>query len=288
VRLRLPDPPVTRLVAAAVRAADLDRRIPFPLVNLAHLDRDSWQTHYHCYAGWEQRTTRLCPVGDRHAARTVVLYGDSHAGMWLPALDLLGRRDGFRVLPLIKLGCAPFDVPQLHGGAPLPACPPFRVWALHQMARIRPADVVLAYRGLLEVVAPAGESEATAWRSGAERSLKALRALTPRVSVISDVSYFDTSPGDCLTGVRARMSTCTQTEQPVTVEGNDLTRAAARASGARFVDVTGLVCSRHRCPLVVDHVVTYRDPWHISRTWGRVVAAELGRRLRIGARPERG
>jgi peptidoglycan/LPS O-acetylase OafA/YrhL len=278
-RVVLPDPAVRAMIDAALRDADRDKPIPFPLVNFKHLDADLWQSKFHCYASWEESRVRLCPRGDRQASRTVVLYGDSHAGMWLPPIDLLGRRDGFRVIPLIKLGCAPFDVEQLHLGAPLPACPPFRTWALKQMRQLHPDVVLLAYRGLLEVVPDEGQSIEDAWRSGARESLHELAGITPRVEVISDISSLDFSPADCLTGQRSTMASCTQHLQPVTATGNRLTSEAARATGARFVDVTGLVCRHHRCPLVVSRVITYRDPWHVSLAWSRIVASELGRRL---------
>jgi len=280
-QVQLPDPDVGALIDASLHEADKGRPIRAPLVNLEHLGRDLWQTRFDCYASWEDAKVHLCARGDRRATRTVVLYGDSHAGMWLPALDLLGRRDGFRVIPLIKLGCGPFDVEQLHLGGPLPSCAPFRDWALTRMQRMKPDAVVLAYRGLLEVVPAPGLSSSETWRAGARTTLGELTKVTPRVVVISDITSLDFSPGDCLTARHPSMAACTQRIGSVTTTGNSLTRDAARATGARFVDVTDLVCRHGRCPLVVDHVVTYRDPWHISLTWSKVVASELGRRLHL-------
>ncbi len=277
----LPDPPLDRLIRDAVREAGAGAAIPFPLVNFKHLHRDVWQSKFDCYAEWEQTKTRVCPRGDVEATRTVVLYGDSHAGMWLPPLNLLGERDGFRLVPLIKLGCGPFDVVQLHWGAPFPTCPPFRSWALHQMKALHPDVIVVAYRSLLEVVPPDGQSPTEAWRAGAERSLSQLGDLASRVVVISDITATDFSPADCLADVRATMATCTQTEQSVGMTGNTLTREAARQAGTRFADVTGLVCVRHRCPLVVGRVVTYHDEGHITLTWSKVVTVALGRKLAL-------
>jgi peptidoglycan/LPS O-acetylase OafA/YrhL len=280
--LHLPDPDVQALIDASLRAADRHRQIPFPLVNLEHLTDDVWQRTFDCYAGFEEDHHRICSRGDRTSSRVVVLYGDSHAGMWLPALDLLGQRDGFRVVPLVKLGCAPFDVHQVHRGAPLSSCPLFHQWALRQMAGLRPAVVVVAYRGLLEVVPDPGESEDEAWSAGAARSLRALERVADRVEVVSDISFLDYSPGDCLTDPHSTMASCTQHEQALTERGNELTRAAARTTGARWVDVGDLVCRHRRCPLVVRGVVTYRDASHLSTTWGRIIADSFGRRLGIG------
>jgi hypothetical protein len=39
------------------------------------------------------------------------------------------------------------------------------------------------------------------------------------------------------------------------------------------------VCLRNRCPMVVDQVVTFRDSSHLSVTWVKKVAPDLGRLL---------
>lgn len=276
---KLAEPDVGQLIRAAVEQADNRAAIPFPLVNLENLRRDSWHMKYACHADWEQTSIRVCNEGDRQATRTVVLYGDSHAGMWLPPLDLLGQVNDFRVVPLMKMGCAPFDVVQLHRGLPHPTCNPFRAWALRQMRDLQPDVILVAYRSLLEMAPTDGMTANEAWRTGAASSLGKLSRLAPRVEVISDVTARDISPGDCLTAPGSTMATCTQPEQSVSVTGNALTRTAALRSGARFVDVTDLVCAEHRCPLVAGGVVVYRDGSHISLTWSHVVAAELGRQL---------
>lgn len=281
----LAEPAVGQLIRAALDQADDGRAIPFPLVNFENLRRDSWHVKFDCHADWEQTSMLPCKQGDRLATRTVVLYGDSHAGMWLPPLDLLGQFNGFKVVPLMKMGCAPFDVVQLHRGLPHPTCGPFREWALRKMRDLHPDVILVAYRSLLEMDPPDGQNANAAWSSGAASSLRRLGRLAPRVEVISDVTTRDISPGECLTAPRSTMATCTQREQSVSTTGNALTRAAAQSSGARFVDVTDLVCADHRCPLVAGGVVIYRDSSHISLTWSHVVAAELGRQLNLDARP---
>lgn len=274
-------PSIHDLIGSSLRLADKQAPIPFPLVNLRHLRRDLWQVRFHCYADFDQPDSRVCPTGDRHAIRTVVLYGDSHAGMWLPPVSDLGRRNGFRVVPLVKLGCAPFDVTQMHAGAPYAACHRWRTWALGRMRSLHPDVVLVAFRGLLEVVAPSGHTAAEAWEQGAAASLRDLTGLAPQVEVISDITALGFAPGDCLTTPGSTMASCTQGIEDITRVGNDATRRAARATGTRFVDVAGLVCRHRRCPVVVDHVVTYHDSAHISATWGHRIAAPLGHLLRL-------
>ena len=274
-----PTPSVHDLIRSSLRLADKQAPIPFPLVNLKHLGRDLWQVRFHCYADFDQANSRVCPTGDAHARRTVVVYGDSHAGMWVPPVSDLGRRNGFQVVPLVKLGCAPFAVTQQHFGAPYRECRSWRTWALARMRALHPDVVLVAFRGLLEVVPPAGRTATEAWELGATASLRKLTAIAPGVEVISDITALGFAPDDCLTTPGSTMASCTQSIQDTTRAGNTATRHAARATGTRFVDVSGLVCRRGRCPVVVGHVVTYRDSAHISVTWGHRVAAPWGTSL---------
>jgi len=274
-----PLPPVAQRLTRALQAADRRQSIAGPLLNWRFLRDDVWQRHFACYATWGETTTRICPRGDTNATRSIVLFGDSHAGMWIPPLDRLTRAAGYRLIPLVKVGCAPFDVPQQHWGSPFPDCPPFRRWALDRMRVLEPDIIILGYRGLLEV---AGDGDPTQlWAQGATRTLRELTSLSGRVMVISDVTSHESSPRDCISDPNADLATCTTPERHQTRLGNRVTRRITRRQGAEYVDVTRLVCQRHRCPLIVDHVITYRDAAHVSVTWTLVVQHELGRLLHL-------
>jgi peptidoglycan/LPS O-acetylase OafA/YrhL len=274
-------PPIRTRLSAALEQVDANEPIPFPLVNLETLERDAWHVAFHCYSSWGQGGHPLCPLGDTKAKRTVVVYGDSHAGMWLTALHRIGAQAGYRMIPLVKVGCGPFDVEQWHRHKPFPDCPPYRDWALKQIKRIKPDVILLGYRGLAGVHPPANQSAGEAWSAGVSTSLRRLSALAPRVLVMSDVATLDFQPGDCLTDPDSTLASCVGREHSVVHRANRITRRAARPLGVRFVDTTGLVCLRNRCPVVVDHVVVFRDASHLSVTWMKRIAPDLGRLLEL-------
>jgi peptidoglycan/LPS O-acetylase OafA/YrhL len=274
-------PPVRDLLGAALDLAEAKAPITFPLRNLEGLTSDSWHYKFRCYASWGGVRHRVCPLGDPDAERTVAVYGDSHAGMWLTALDALGEQGGYRVVPLVKVGCGPFDVEPWHRNSPFPECSEFRAWALNEIEKLHPDAILLGYRGLMGVHAESAEEEAQAWTDGVSSSIRRLARLAPRVTLISDVTTLDFGPRECLTDPDSTMASCVAREDDVVRIANRLTRRAARPLGARFIDVTGLVCRRHRCPLVVDHVVTFRDTTHLSASWVNTVRPELGDRLRL-------
>ena len=128
-------------VADALDRATLDSPLPFPLSqDLTTLADDRWDGAHKCAALPEDTSSAICPVGDPTATRSVVLLGDSHANMWLPALDRIGQRAGFRVVPIIKFGCSPVDIPLYDRdvGGFNGQCEEWRDWALDQVRALHP------------------------------------------------------------------------------------------------------------------------------------------------------
>lgn len=273
-------PRVAKLIRAALAAGRRGDPLPRPLVNEKGLINDVWQRWWTCSVDFDHHRGPICPLGDRRARRTVVVYGDSHAGVWLPALDRMGSDAGFRVVPLIKYSCAPFDVAQRHDGRPYTSCPRFRRWAERKIARLDPAMVLVGYRGFWAVDPTPGETVAHAWQQGARTAVRRLVRHTPQLVILGDVSSKGQLPRKCLRDPHADMGTCTTRVEPAVNQANRITQNVARAARARFVATQNLACAKGRCPLVVDKIVTYRDPSHLSMTWTNRIAVELRNRIR--------
>jgi peptidoglycan/LPS O-acetylase OafA/YrhL len=277
-------PPVRQVLAEAVRLADAGAPIPGDLVNEEGLHEDHWQNWFDCYADWEESAVPLCPLGDRGAARTVLVYGDSQAGMLLPALDLVGRARGFRVLGLVKFGCGPYEVSQSAFGERFVACDEFRHWARARIRELEPDVLVLGARGMLALDPHDGLSDRDAWSRGVRATLDEVVAEAGEVGevvVVGGVGALGVRPPSCLSDRGSDLAACTTPEDERSLVANELTRAAAVRQGLTYVDLAGLACVRHRCPLVAERTVLYRDPAHLSMTWMRRVAWELTGLMRL-------
>jgi hypothetical protein len=269
----------------SLELAEQQAPVPSPLVNLASLESDVWHRHFECFAWYRATRVPICPLGLESARRTVVAMGDSHIGQWLAALDILGRRQGFRVIPLIKLSCSPYDVRMAieEVGGEYTQCTGFRRWARRQIARWRPAAVVLAAR-----VLAAGSDKtslgkrAKEWTRGVESGVRRLlRNGAHSVKVLSDLPEVAEDPGECLRRPGVTMASCLSVPGHRVTLGNRVVRDAARAGGASYVNVMPLVCLHDLCPAVVGRTVTFRDDDHITITWAKAVAGEFGGRLGV-------
>ena len=275
-----PEQAVAQAVALARQGAPLP-----PTVDLAALKKQIWHVDYPCAAREEESSVRDCAYGDTAATRTVVVTGDSHAGMWLPALDLLGRRDHYRVVPLIKTACLPFDVPQSHGRSPtFPSCVEFREFAAERIAELRPDAVIVGFRGMFQVRRVPGLTAGEAWSRGVTSAMQAIAPHTGQLVVLADLPVRPVPAPDCLSTPGADQVTCLAPASGEGMRMNPLTRAALAGIGnARVVDTIGLFCADRSCPLVVEEGgrarVLYFDDDHINSAWAEVVAPRFGELL---------
>ena len=281
-------PTLVARMTDALRAADSDGPVPFPLVNLADPTSGNLLAEA-CRVDPPEVSSDVCPLGGDRGRTTMVVLGDSQAGQWLPAIDRWARRSGIRVLPLIKLGCPPYDVPVVDGGgADFWQCTQFREWAHDQIIRERPELVVIASEATSDRLRPApGASLDATWASGVASTLRRLDGLGARVALVSDTPDFAFDPVECLTAPGSRLDDCVGTVHDGLETANALTRRVALEHGVGFVDAVDLLCVRSRCPLVVDRTMTFWDYSHVSPAWAAALADDFELRVRHAFRHDR-
>ncbi len=267
------------LVHESVALADDGAPIHFPLSNLDGLRDDHWAEAYPCFAAFKDVTAPSCELGDADASTTVVAFGDSHMGMWLPALDQMGATDGFKVVPFVKWACPSVEVPTFAVRGVEGTCDKFRTWAEDQIRELDP-DVILISNRVLPPNLDADDSDLVdVWEQGVRTTLQMMSEIAPEVRIFGDVPRVEVDPGDCISARNSTMASCTLDATPRSRDGIHATHVAANEVGVPYVNVEPLTCAQWRCPLVVDQTVVYRDDDHISLTWGRRVTDDLRQRL---------
>jgi len=222
-----------------------------------------------------------CVFGDVGGTRTVVLFGDSHAAQWFPALEELSGRYHWRLVSLTKSGCpAPaVAVDQGNSTAPYPQCNAWRTWAERRIDRLRPALVVVSWDRLFATSAtalPGARPEAPVWTAGVAATFAALRGSGAKVAFISDTPFV---PGP--TCVAVHLSDVTSCDVPADrasllpqVKRDEM--AVARADGVHVIDPTPWFCTSRGCPVIVGNVLVYRDTEHVVPQYVDWLAPMLG------------
>jgi Acyltransferase family/SGNH domain (fused to AT3 domains) len=101
-------PAVVAAVEAARRGARIPSRLTPPIGELVN-ERLPYSLPPGCVpvARSNETSSKICPLGRTGSSRSIVVIGDSHAQMWLPAVLSVARHDAWVVLPILRPGCLP-------------------------------------------------------------------------------------------------------------------------------------------------------------------------------------
>ncbi|AGP31914.1 acyltransferase family protein [Corynebacterium terpenotabidum] len=246
-----------------------------------------------CYARFEDADLILtrdfnnsdepCVYGDVNARRTMYLAGGSHSEHFLPALDIIGKEQRIKIVPLLKMGCVlGMALPKL-GGEDYPECAEWDAKAQKYifdnppsagvfMTVTRPTtiegdgpdqvpdDYIAMVRKLSDAGIHTWGIRDTPWNMQAPGIQG-----NGRLCVAEG---FDSAPTeDCGTDKSAALAPVNPAL--VALDGLDVTE----------LDLTPALCRDGRCPAVIGNVLVYRDGQHLSDVYSRLLAPELGRQM---------
>ncbi len=217
-----------------------------------------------CHSNYGETKSGDCTYGDVNSKTTVVLYGDSHAAQWFPALEALANDRGFKLVSLTKSACPSVDVPRADQGAFKNVhCDKWRDDSIARIKKLRPAAVIMSSFQYFNP--PSGyPDEYQWWKEGQIRLLDALRGSSKHLIYISDTPRPLRDIPNCLAS--RDVKSCNTTEKtPVKI-----------INGFEKVDPTPWLCTNY-CPAIQDGYVVYRDASHIS------VAAALALKSQLEA-----
>ncbi len=257
-------PSVIAAVAAARRGARIPAGLTPPISQLGPLPRE-YAPPNECIGHDSSRriTTKVCRVGDPSSRKVIVLMGDSHAMMWLPAILEMAWRDHWAVVPLLRLGCTParWATSDTGGG-----CQEWHRWAIRQVRQLHPRVTLLAGN-----IAEQQTPFARAGIEGVVTTAKAL-ALSSSVVVIGDPEGLDRNPVDCLLSRNASMATCTTRWPTQSLVVYDEVGRRVTQVGAGFLGTREFVCFKRQCPAVVGRTIVWSDNNHLSGVYAARIA----------------
>ena len=275
---------LSRLLAAATRARTIPTRLDPPL-DAAPAARPSIAFDG-CELGragvWSKSP---CIYGDTSSRTSIVLFGDSHAAAWFPAFNSIARRQHWRLVVMVKAGCPPAEVniaARFRHGAPYPECTLWRTNAKAQIAAMRPALVVATSARHIEAPearampgVPTGHGGP--WLDGWAAIFSFLRASARHVVFISDVPSLRVSAPGCVARHASDLRRCntkrTAAERLPDTKAQEI--ALAKRDHVRVIDPMAWFCTRTKCPVIVKHILMYRDSAHMTPSWSRFISPVL-------------
>lgn len=225
---------------------------------------------------WDDDTVKVGVYGDVTAKRTVAIAGGSHADMWLPALDVLGKKHHFKVTTYVKVGCALVKSHVFKWyGRDRPDC---NRWAAKVMKRLEQdkPDVIITNS--------TRPTEAEDHRPGDYLPIDYtevfddFKAWNQRVIAIRDTPWTHLkpkqTPAECLMSGR-KPQVCGVEQKVALAPVDPALKIAPNYPNITFLDYTKALCKDGYCPAVVGNIVVYRDIHHLTATFARSMAPAL-------------
>ena len=204
-----------------------------------------------CHVNYGEPESGECTYGDINSKTTIVLYGDSHAAQWFPALEVLANERGFKLVSLTKSACPSVDVPRDDRGAfKAVDCDQWRVNSIARIQELAPTAVIMSN---FQYFTPPSEypDRDKWWSDGQSRLLSSLRGSSDHLIYINDTPHPSRDIPNCLASRNS--NSCDSTEKtPVQI-----------ISGFEKIDPTPWLCT-DVCPAFLDGYVVYRDASHLT------------------------
>lgn len=213
----------------------------------------------------------VCAFGASDGAATIALVGDSHAGHWRGALNVVARAKGWRGLSITHSSCPLQKALRDLREPRRTSCARWKrtvfAWfAKHPEVR---TVFVAGLTGGSSVVPRAGRSRFETSVAGYADAWRALPASVSRIVVIRDTPKVHSDTDTCVTRAVARGRSSPGTVCAVSrahaFDRDPAMTAAARVGGRRIatVNLTRFFCDA-RCYPVVGGVLVLRDSHHMT------------------------
>jgi peptidoglycan/LPS O-acetylase OafA/YrhL len=216
-------------------------------------------------------------------AKTIVLWGDSHAGAWSPLFFDVGRKLGYRVVVIEHDGCVPLLHVKQTSMMASPACRDFGLAedALRAIAALRPVHVFVVARWSVYAHGwrVAGHlqprthflTQSDADDADEASSIAAMRAQFPRTSEalrkLASVTFVKTVPAPEPSPVadtpRSAGPELARSRGAEAFGDELIDEAVARDPGVTAVDVAPRLC-RPTCVTARDGMLLYQDDNHLT------------------------
>ncbi len=277
----VPDPGSSRQVAALVAASPHIKRLPKDTdPALADVSSDMPNRYFKIpHTGCTTPTS--CVYGDLTSDKTIVLFGDSHAWMWLPAIYPIAQEDGYKLILMYFSGCPAASVTywDVTTASYATGCDSDRATALTEIAKLAPSVVLLASLTSRRYSAPNTLFTASQWQAGLEKTINQVQSKSTKVGIIGDIPDFNYELPQCLAAYPTSVQRCGVAIPDPIVANRGLQVAeiaAAKQTQSLYINTLPWMCTKTWCSPIIGHMIPDLNQWHIDATFARYLSKVLG------------
>ena len=276
--------PITAAISVAMKVTKLPANLT-PSLNSARTDKSEWLKETNpCSIDFADVRVPSCLGGDPNGTKLIILYGDSHASMWMPAIDAIAKKNGYRVELYAKLACPLIEAPvwsyQLN--RPFAECTQWQQLVLPKIKSAKP-DLLIVTDQWKPAVVNGEKSDfdtETLWEKEFPKALATLSSYTKKLFVIGNNPSMITDSINCVSRPGVTISICASVRTKADNNAiNKIEQAATVAIKGTFIDTVAWACDSYMCPAIIDNKLVYFDQWHFTATYIDWLTPSLARAL---------
>ena len=227
-------------------------------------------------------STKPCLYGDITSNTTVVLFGDSHALSWFPAMNEVAKENKWKLLSLTMSACTPADIPAYNPGTAslMQNCPIWRSASITKIIATHPYLIlVTGTSGFATAVngkEVAGDTRTAMYVAGMKRTIAQLKTSGAKVVMMSDTPALAQDPLVCLSEhPNSTLACSTPVAQAISNNWIAVETRIASSAAVPLIKPQMWVCPTDPCPVVIGKILTYFDIGHLTATFSQALAGQL-------------
>jgi len=226
-----------------------------------------------CHANYGQTNTTECLYGDKRSSKEIVLFGDSHAAQWFPAIEKIADSQGYKLFSFTKASCSAIDIPRANKGAfKAGECKKRQENQIAKIKKIKPDILILTNSEHYQLKSNENQ-KSFYWQLGQRKLYEELKPVSKHVVFLVDTPKPQIDvPARLASG---KVGECNQINKPIKLG----------SPSYKKIDLTNWFCDS-LCQAIKDDYIVYRDASHISLA-AALAATEILRSelIKIGVIP---
>ncbi len=227
-------------------------------------------------------STKPCIYGDITSNTEVVLFGDSHALAWFPAMNQVAKESHWKLLSLTMSACSPADIPAYNPSTAtlMQNCPIWRAASIERIIAAHPYMVLVASTGGFATQANGvlvkGADRNAVFTAGMGRTITQLKTSGAKILMMSDTPALSQDPLVCLSAHPTSTLACaTPVSRAISNDWIAVETHIASTNAIALIKPQMWVCPTDPCPVVIGNLLTYFDPGHMTATFSQALAGQL-------------
>jgi len=212
-----------------------------------------------------------CTIAGAAGMPTLAVVGGSHSAQWLPALQDIAAKAGWRIVTYTKSNCPFYLEGESLRDKEWKDCAEWNVNVLERLLHLQPDAVFTTATRYSEDHEGIPESYVKGWRAITNAGI--------RVFAVRDNPSFGTDVSACVELHGAASPRCVKSRQAIIDKPSPVELLRDRPENVHFVDFTDYFCTPTLCEPVVGNVMLYRDGNHITATYVRTLADVLHKEI---------